>query len=179
MLRPISLRAAFSSATPRLIVLRATPVAAATAVTPPRPSEIASLAANNRRPRSSKNGDILSNRLRRLSTSITTTRYRYAPTHRNDISILSLRSLTHFDSIISRRFLSVGQGSLCQVPGFVPPEICVIEQDPHQLRYCQCRVRIVELNRNLVGQFAPVGVLTPEAANEIGQRAGNQKVFLH
>src|SRR5258705_12873303 len=106
MLRPISLRAAFSSATPRLIVLRATPVAAATAVTPPRPSEIASLAANNRRPRSSKNGDILSNRLRRLSTSIITTRYCYGLPHPNDISILSLRSLAHFDSIISPRFLS-------------------------------------------------------------------------
>src|SRR5712672_1888448 len=105
MLRPLSLRAAFSSATPRLIVLRATPVATATAVTPPRPSEIASLAANNRRPRSSKNGDILSNRLRRLSTSITTTRYCCGLPHPNDISILSLRSLAHFDSIISPRFL--------------------------------------------------------------------------
>src|SRR3982074_1538892 len=106
MPRPISLRAAFSSATPRLIVLRAIPVVAATAVTPPRPSQIASLAANNRRPRSSKNGDILSNRLRRLSTSITTTRYCYGLPHPNDISILSLRSLAHFDSIISPRFLS-------------------------------------------------------------------------
>src|SRR3984893_3758744 len=112
MPRPISLRAAFSSATPRLIVLRAIPVATATAVTPPRPSQIASLAANNRRPRSSKNGDILSNRLRRLSTSITTTRYCYGLPHPNDISILSLRSLAHFDSIISPRFLSdVGDAS--------------------------------------------------------------------
>jgi hypothetical protein len=38
----VSLRAAFSSATPRLIVLRASPFAAATAVNPPRPSDIAS-----------------------------------------------------------------------------------------------------------------------------------------
>src|ERR1700757_4347401 len=106
MLRPISLRAAFSSATPRLIVLRASPIAAATAVTPPRPSDIASLAANSRRPRSSRNGDILANRLRTLLTSITTTRYRYSPLHRNDISILLLRSLDHFDSIISRQVLS-------------------------------------------------------------------------
>src|SRR5436190_4782606 len=103
---PISLRAAFSSATPRLIVLRASPLAAATAVTPPRPSDIASLAANSRRPRSSKNGDILSNRVRRLLTANTTTRYRCTPPHHNDISILSLRSLTHFDSIISRQVLS-------------------------------------------------------------------------
>ena len=39
-------------------------------------------------------------------TSITTTRYRYAPLHRNDISILSLRSSDHFDFIISRQVLS-------------------------------------------------------------------------
>jgi len=59
--RPISLLAAFSSATPRLIVLRASPLAPATAVTPPRPSDIASLPANSRRPPlSSRNGDILS-----------------------------------------------------------------------------------------------------------------------
>src|SRR5205814_4973806 len=96
----------FSSATPRLIVLRASPLAAATAVTPPRPSDIASLAANSRRPRSSKNGDILSNRVRRLLTPNTTTRYRCTPPHHNDISILSLRSLTHFDSIISRQVLT-------------------------------------------------------------------------
>src|SRR5712691_4391787 len=106
MPRPISLRAAFSSATPRLIVLRASPLAAATAVTPPRPSDIASLAANSRRPRSSRNGDILSNRVRMLLTSITTTRYRYAPSYPNDILILSLRSLDRFDSIISRQVLS-------------------------------------------------------------------------
>src|SRR6267142_1026614 len=106
MLRPISLRAAFSSATPRLIVLRATPVAAATAVTPPRPSEIASLAANNRRPRSSKNGDILSNHCEDCRHQSQTTRYCYGLNHSNDISILSLRSSTYFDSIISRQFLS-------------------------------------------------------------------------
>src|SRR5204863_5205012 len=96
---------AFGSATPRLIVLRASPLAAATDVTQPRPSDIASLAANSRRPRSSKNGDILSNRVRRLVTSNTTTRYRHALTHHNDISILSLRSLQRFDSIISRQVL--------------------------------------------------------------------------
>ncbi|HWJ18216.1 MAG TPA: hypothetical protein VNR65_05750 [Geobacterales bacterium] len=47
------------SATPRMIVLRAMPVAEATALVPPRPSDKASLAANKRRLRSSRNGSSL------------------------------------------------------------------------------------------------------------------------
>jgi len=42
------------SFSPRLIVLRATPVDRATTLTPPYPAARASAAANNRRPRSSK-----------------------------------------------------------------------------------------------------------------------------
>jgi hypothetical protein len=45
-----------NSAIPRLIVLRAIPVADETALAPPRPSDNASLAANKRRPRSSRKG---------------------------------------------------------------------------------------------------------------------------
>jgi hypothetical protein len=59
MREPISLPACFSSATPRMIVLRAMPVAEATALVPPRPSDKASLAANKRRLRSSRNGSSL------------------------------------------------------------------------------------------------------------------------
>ena len=77
MPRPISLRAAFSSATPRLIVLRAIPVAAATACYAAAAERDCLIGRKQPAPRSSKNGDILSNRLRRLSTSITTTRYCY------------------------------------------------------------------------------------------------------
>ena len=41
------------------------------------------------------------------------------------------------------------------------------------------RVRIVELDGDLLGQGAPVGVALPEAPHEIGQRAGDEKIFLH
>src|SRR3954449_13439011 len=53
------------------MVLRATPVAVATAVTPPRPAARASLAVNRRRPRSSRNGAIASKRVRMPEISIT------------------------------------------------------------------------------------------------------------
>ena len=91
-MRPTASRsAAFSSLIPRSIVLRATPVAAATAVTPPRPSDSASLAANNRRARSSNSGLILKNRAERLPTSITLTKYRHNLDNHTDIVILLLR----------------------------------------------------------------------------------------
>ena len=51
-----------NSASPRPIVLRATPVASDTAATPPRPAACASVAANSRRARSSRCGASVSNR---------------------------------------------------------------------------------------------------------------------
>lgn len=67
---------------------RHTPVAAATAVTPPRPSAMASLAKNNRRARSSNTGSSRAKRMLRFPTSITITNYR--DRHPNDINILIL-----------------------------------------------------------------------------------------
>ena len=55
-----------------------------------------------------------------------------------------------FESLGQQRVVGVGQSPSCQIPGLVPTEARIIEQDPHQLRYRQCRVRIVELDRDLV-----------------------------
>ena len=41
------------------------------------------------------------------------------------------------------------------------------------------RVRVVELDGDLFRQRAPVGVRFAEAPHEVGQRAGDQKIFLH
>ena len=41
------------------------------------------------------------------------------------------------------------------------------------------RMRIVELDRDLVGKRAPVGVAAPEAPHDIGQRAGDEEILLH
>ncbi len=38
---------------------------------------------------------------------------------------------------------------------------------------------VVQLDRHVVGQCVPVGVPTPEAADEVGQRAGDEEVLLH
>jgi hypothetical protein len=39
-------------------------------------------------------------------------------------------------------------------------------------------VRVVELNSNLVGQRGPIITGRTEAADEVGQRAGDEEVFL-
>src|SRR6202022_4577230 len=40
-----------------------------------------------------------------------------------------------FESLGQQRVVGVGQSPLRQIPGLVPSETRVIEQDPHQLRY--------------------------------------------
>ena len=40
-------------------------------------------------------------------------------------------------------------------------------------------MRIVELDRDLVGHEMPIPVPAMEAAHEIGQRAGHEEIFLH
>jgi len=74
-----------------------------------------------------------------------------------------------FESFGQQGVIGVGQCPLRDVPGLVPPEMLVVQQDPHQLRYRQCRVRVVQLDRNLVRKRAPVGIGAPEAPHQIGQ----------
>ena len=73
----------------------------------------------------------------------------------------------------------VCQGPLRKVPGLVPAKVHLIKQNPHQLGHGHAGVRIVELDSDLFGKRAPIGVAPTEAAHEIGQRAGHQKILLH
>src|SRR5262245_36881261 len=54
-----------------------------------------------------------------------------------------------------------------------------VEQNPHQLRDCHRWMCIVELDRDFIGKRTPVEVVNPEAPHEIGERAGDQKIFLY
>ena len=56
----------------------------------------------------------------------------------------------------------------------------LVEQNSHQLRHRHGRMGIVELNRNLAGKGAPVSAAGgAKAPDDIRQRTGNQKIFLH
>ena len=55
----------------------------------------------------------------------------------------------------------------------------LVEQDAHQFGDGQRRVGVVELDGDLVGKAAPVGVVAAEPAHEVRQRAGDQEILLH
>src|SRR4029077_14756683 len=92
----------------------AIPVARQTATTPPRPAACASLAANKRRPRSSKNGTNASKRALIAETSITPQEYLVADQH-DTVSPDSFRAFFtpsgffYSDSVIRTQVLSVGE----------------------------------------------------------------------
>src|SRR5215471_21572231 len=66
-----------------------------------------------------------------------------------------------------------------EVPSLIPSEARFVKQNPHQLRNGHGRVRIVELDGDFLGKRVPVSIALPEAPHEIGQRACDQKIFLH
>src|SRR5271166_4075387 len=51
-------------------------------------------------------------------------------------------------------------------------------ENPHQLRYRHRRMRIVQLDGDLLGKCAPIGVAVPESPDQIGQQASDQKISL-
>ena len=75
--------------------------------------------------------------------------------------------------------IRVGQRADRQVPCSIPAEPSLVEQDTHQFGNCQSRVGVVHLNGSLLGKGVPLVVSPSEAGDDIGQRTGDQEVFLH
>jgi hypothetical protein len=57
--------------------------------------------------------------------------------------------------------------------------VCLVEQDAHQLRHSQTGMSIVELDRHLGRERAPIAIAPAETPDEVGERAGDEKVLLH
>ena len=76
------------------------------------------------------------------------------------------------------RVVRVGQRANGDVPRLVPTEFRPIEQDAHQLGHRHRRVGIVELDRDLFRKRRPVVPAAQEPGHDVGQRAGDQEVFL-
>ena len=75
--------------------------------------------------------------------------------------------------------IGVRQTPLGEIPGLLPSEAGIVEQDAHQFGYCHCRMRVVQLDRNLVGELSPIGVIAAEPADQIGQGTSDQEIFLY
>src|SRR4029077_6058384 len=83
-----------------------------------------------------------------------------------------------FERLREQGVVGVRERTLSEPPCVVPTEVPFVEEDAHELRDRKRRVSVVELDRYLVGQPEPVRVPAPEAPSQIGQRTGDQKVFL-
>ena len=101
----------------------------------------------------------------------------------DDLEMTRQQDLEPFDrpflqSFGQQRVIGVRQCFNCNGPSVVPTEMDLVEQNPHQLRYCHRRMRVIELDGDFVGQRVPVGVGCAKTAHEIRERARNQKIFL-
>ena len=54
-----------------------------------------------------------------------------------------------------------------------------VEQNSHQLRHGQRRMRVIELDGHFLWQLVPVVVRMPETPHQIPQGTGHQEVFLY
>src|SRR5260370_1242562 len=93
--------------------------------------------------------------------------------------LLKPRKRPFLQRLRKQSVVCVSEGPLSNAPRSVPAETLIVEQNSHQLRNGQSRMRIVELNGDLLGKRGPFRAAAPKAAHQIRQRAGHQEVLLH
>ncbi|MNM92764.1 hypothetical protein D3C81_1051080 [compost metagenome] len=74
--------------------------------------------------------------------------------------------------------VGVGEGAAGDVPGFVPGQAMVVDQQPHQLGNAHRRVGVVQLYRELLVEARDRQALGGEQAQHVLQRAGHEEVLL-
>ena len=75
--------------------------------------------------------------------------------------------------------VGVGERPPREVPRLVPAEMRFVEQNAHEFRHGEARMRVVELDGGLLGQRPPVRVRLAKPANGVGERTGDEEIFLH
>ena len=84
-----------------------------------------------------------------------------------------------FKGLGQQRMVRISQCPPGDVPGIIPAELGVIQEDAQQFGHGHGRVRVVELDRGMIGQLLPIGICFAKTADEIGQRTGHKEIFLH
>jgi len=64
------------------------------------------------------------------------------------------------------------------IPCSIPAEIFLVNEDPHQFCYGNCRVCIIELYCDLIGKFPEIRVCFLEASYDVLNCCGDKEVFL-
>ncbi len=93
-------------------------------------------------------------------------------------NFLEHRNRPCFQRLRHQGVVGVGKGAHRNVPSLIPLHTMNIQQHTHQFGDSDGRVRIVELNRNLVGQVAQILMLFAEAIKHILQRGAYEEILL-
>ena len=64
-------------------------------------------------------------------------------------------------------------------PCIIPIETMIIDEQAHQFRDRNRRVRVIELDRVEIREFGPIAVIGKEATHDILQRATHEEILLH
>src|SRR5882724_5574674 len=92
---------------------------------------------------------------------------------------LEPRERPPFERLGQQRMVRVRQRLLGEVPGLIPAEARLVEQDPQQLGNGHRRVRVIELDGDPFGKRAPVSIGAAKSPDQVAQRARDEKVLLH
>ncbi len=74
--------------------------------------------------------------------------------------------------------VGVGEGAGDDVPGFLPGEFVLVQQQTHQLGDGDGRVGVVELDGDFLGQFPQFVVVLGEAGEDVLEGGGDEEVLL-
>lgn len=77
-----------------------------------------------------------------------------------------------------QRVVRIGEGPLRDRPGLLPVHAVLVHQQPHELRHRHRRMRVVELDRELLVEVRLAGGLLQVDADHVLQRAGHQEILL-
>ena len=67
--------------------------------------------------------------------------------------------------------VGIRDGAPREIPRAIPRKILLVDEDPHQLGHRERRVRVVELDRDLVGEVVDLPLAMAEAAQDVADRA--------
>ena len=77
------------------------------------------------------------------------------------------------------RVIGVSAGGIGDLPGAIPVEIVLVHQHAHQLGDGEGRVRVIELDGDLVRKLIEAGVVALIDADDVAHGTGDQKILLN
>ena len=93
---------------------------------------------------------------------------------------LEERHTPPLERLRQQRVVRVAEGPRDDLPGLLPRQILLVDQHAHQLGDGHGGVRVVELDRDLVGKVVPrIAGLLAVAPDDVAQRAGDEEILLH